>query len=93
MDHFDVVIVGAGIAGLAAAWQLARRGRSVCLVEREPLCAVHASGNNAAIFRSFDADSVTPRLALRSRELMNELKGSLMRETTTIAATSSGQHG
>jgi electron transfer flavoprotein-quinone oxidoreductase len=35
-ERFDAVVVGAGPAGSAAARTLARRGRSVCLVERGP---------------------------------------------------------
>ncbi len=34
--HFDVVVVGAGPAGSAAALSAARLGRSVCLIERGP---------------------------------------------------------
>ncbi len=34
--HFDVVVVGAGPAGAAAALSAARLGRSVCLLERGP---------------------------------------------------------
>jgi len=34
-DHRDVVVVGAGIAGLSAAWELHRAGRDVLLVEAE----------------------------------------------------------
>lgn len=30
----DVVVIGAGTMGAATAWQLARRGRSVVLVEQ-----------------------------------------------------------
>ena len=29
----DIVVVGAGISGLVAAWQLKKAGRDVCLVE------------------------------------------------------------
>lgn len=35
-NDFDVVVVGAGPAGSAAATTLARRGRRVCLLERGP---------------------------------------------------------
>jgi len=46
----DVVISGAGPAGLAAAWRLARRGRSVVVLER----AEHVGGLAA----SFEVDGV-----------------------------------
>jgi oxygen-dependent protoporphyrinogen oxidase len=36
MDHPDVIVVGAGISGLAFAWNAAREGRRVLLLEREP---------------------------------------------------------
>ena len=32
----DVIVIGAGAAGAAAAFHLAARGRSVLLIEREP---------------------------------------------------------
>jgi len=40
-DRFDVVIVGAGTAGASAAYQFARRGRRVALVDAK---AFDASG-------------------------------------------------
>ena len=44
----DVVVVGAGIAGTAAAAALSRRWR-VALLERESLPAQHASGRSASV--------------------------------------------
>ncbi len=44
----DVVIVGGGIIGAACAWELARRGASVTLVERAELAA-GASGRNQGL--------------------------------------------
>ena len=37
MDHFDVIVVGAGPTGGIAAYELARAGRSVLLLEREAM--------------------------------------------------------
>jgi monoamine oxidase len=35
--HVDVLIVGSGPAGLAAAWRLRKEGRSVLVIENEPV--------------------------------------------------------
>ena len=45
--HTDVLIVGGGLAGTAAAYYLAREGVEVALVERYDL-NTHASGSNSA---------------------------------------------
>lgn len=44
------VVLGAGIAGCAAAERLCARGWQVTLVERHPRAAMEASGNRAGIF-------------------------------------------
>jgi predicted oxidoreductase len=35
MEEYDVVVVGAGLAGLVAATEAAQRGRRVCLIDQE----------------------------------------------------------
>jgi len=60
------VIIGAGIAGAATAYFLARRGEQVLLLEREKLPGTHSSGRNAAILRSFVGEPAHYRLAHES---------------------------
>jgi D-arginine dehydrogenase len=69
-----VIVIGGGVAGLSAAALLAPH-RPVVLLEREALLASHASGNNAAIHRPLEHDVFSAQLALRSRELLDELIG------------------
>ena len=70
----DVIVVGGGVAGLSVAALLAQHAR-VLLLEREPLLASQASGNNAAIHRPLEHDARSARLAARSRELLSSLIG------------------
>ena len=60
----DVVVVGGGIIGVACAEQLAARGASVTLVERDHLAA-GASGRNAGLWATPD-DPATVEMARRS---------------------------
>lgn len=46
----DVVVIGGGIAGVSAAFELVATGRSVVLLEREPQLAHHTTGRSAAVF-------------------------------------------
>src|SRR5215204_5124059 len=34
-NSYDVLIVGAGVIGLACAWRAARRGERICVLERD----------------------------------------------------------
>ncbi|HEY0813587.1 MAG TPA: L-2-hydroxyglutarate oxidase [Pseudonocardia sp.] len=49
---YDVVVVGGGIVGLATAHAVARSGRSVAVVEREPRLADHQTGRNSNVIHS-----------------------------------------
>jgi phytoene dehydrogenase-like protein len=46
-DHYDVVVIGAGVGGLTAAALLSKAGLSVCVLEKEP----HAGGYLAGFQR------------------------------------------
>ena len=50
MTDCDVLIIGAGIAGVSLAWRLARAGRRVLLLERESQPGFHSTGRSAAMF-------------------------------------------
>jgi len=49
-DTIDVLVIGAGIAGVSAACELAKSGASVLLTEMEPHPGYHTTGQSAAIF-------------------------------------------
>jgi D-arginine dehydrogenase len=62
-DHFEVIIVGAGIAGASLAAFLARRGRrDLLLLEREEQPAVHATGRSAAALVELNRQPLVRRL-------------------------------
>lgn len=59
-SSFDVVVVGAGTAGANAAYQFARRGRKVLLVERRPAHLAGAQWNNGVLDRHFHRAGLEP---------------------------------
>ncbi len=73
------VIIGGGIGGCASAWQLARRGWQVTLIERHPGLAQEASGNAQGVLypRLSGHDIPLSRIALAgfltTRRLLPEL--------------------
>ena len=67
----DVVIVGGGVIGAACAFELAGRGASVTLVERDHLAA-HASGRNQGLWLLPD-DAANVPMALASLRAYRDL--------------------
>jgi sarcosine oxidase len=74
VEHADIVVVGAGITGLSAAWALARRGREVLVLEQAEVG--HRNGGSHGSCRIFRLGYEYPeyvRLAQRARDLWAEL--------------------
>src|ERR1700747_2472844 len=88
-DRVDVVVIGAGLAGSAAAWALARRGRSVVVLEAfQPGHRHGRSHGTARIFRRAYPDTLYVRLTgeahRMSRHRADEAGKELIRTTGGI---------
>lgn len=69
------LVIGAGLAGAATAWSLARRGHEVTVVERaEPAARDGSSHGSARIFRYAYPDPFWVDLAVRARDGFTELE-------------------
>jgi sarcosine oxidase len=78
------VVVGAGLAGAATAWSLARRGHEVTMVERaQPATDDGSSHGSARIFRYAYPDEFYTRLVVRSRGRWDELERVSQQELIT----------
>ena len=71
----EVVVVGAGVNGLAAAWALARQGRDVLVLEQFPLGHARGSSHGTSrIFRLSYPETQWVRLAQEAYEGWRELE-------------------
>jgi len=75
MEEIDVLIVGAGVTGLASADAIARRGHSVCVVERHPRAGLETSTHNSGVIHAglyYPPDTLKTRLCVEGRPLLYE---------------------
>ncbi len=71
--HFDVIVVGAGIVGLAHAWMALRRGLRVAVIDRDHRCVGASIRNFGFITVTGQRAGDTWRRAMRSRDLWAEV--------------------
>jgi sarcosine oxidase len=91
-EHVDTVVVGGGAMGSATAWNLARRGRDVVLIER--FSPGHKNGASHGASRNFST-SYTDRdynaMIHEARRLWNELEDAT--GTTILSVVGTTNHG
>ncbi len=87
-----VTVIGAGLAGCEAAWQLAERGISVRLIEMKPrkMTPAHSSGKFAELVcsNSLRSDELTNAVGLLKEELRR--LGSLIMECADATRVAAG---
>ena len=72
-SEFDVIVIGAGFAGLSTAWYLAKKGvKRIAVLEHEKKLGGHASGRNAGMIRQAISDPILAALAVEGRKLLGQ---------------------
>ena len=64
---WDVIVVGAGMAGASVGWQLAQAGQRVLVLERESQPGYHTTGRSAALFDAHYGPAQVQALTRASR--------------------------
>jgi L-2-hydroxyglutarate oxidase LhgO len=72
-DSLDVVVIGAGVVGLAIARELARAGREVIVLEHNARIGEETSSRNSEVIHAgiyYPTDSLKARLCVRGKDLL-----------------------
>jgi glycerol-3-phosphate dehydrogenase len=93
-DHYDVVVVGAGIHGAALAWELTRRGISTALLEQDDFGS-GASANSLKIIHGGlrylqHLDWVRSRQSAQEQQSLRRLAPHLIRALPCVMPTYRG---
>jgi L-2-hydroxyglutarate oxidase LhgO len=75
VEHVDVIVVGAGVVGLAVARALAMAGREVVILEAEDAIGTHTSSRNSEVIHAgiyYPKGSLKARSCVAGKELLYE---------------------
>jgi L-2-hydroxyglutarate oxidase LhgO len=75
MEQIDVAVIGAGVTGLASARAIAKRGLSVCVLERHPRPGQDTSTHNSGVIHAglyYPPGSLKAELCVAGRDSMYE---------------------
>lgn len=73
MERVDVVVIGAGVVGLATARALALNGREVLVLERHGVFGAESSSRNSEVIHAgiyYRPDGMRARLCVRGKKLL-----------------------
>ncbi|MDD3222681.1 MAG: FAD/NAD(P)-binding oxidoreductase [Clostridia bacterium] len=77
---YDIIIIGAGVAGCASARELSRYNASICVVDKEEdVCAGTSKANSAIAHAGYDAEpgSLMAKLNVQGNQMMDEMSKEL----------------
>ena len=80
---YDIVIIGAGVSGSAAARELSRYEASICVLEKaEDVCCGTTKANSAIVHAGFDAanGSLMAKLNVQGNQMMEQLISQMKKE-------------
>src|SRR5262247_1134508 len=75
MEQIDTAVIGGGVVGLAAALAIARRSRSVCVLEKEPRPGMATSTHNSQVIHAgiyYPAGSLKARHCVEGAQRLYE---------------------
>src|SRR4051812_16042203 len=73
MEQIDVAVIGGGVTGLASALVLAKRGLSVCVLEKHPRPGLETSTHNSGVIHGgiyYPAGTLKSTLCIEGRRLL-----------------------
>ena len=73
MDRVEIVVIGAGVVGLAVAAELAKKGREVLVLEQHDAIGTETSSRNSEVIHAgiyYPKDSLKAQMCVRGKELL-----------------------